>query len=123
MYSLLLLCSPGDPPSAPTNVNFTMDGSDPQRAFVVQWSGTTVGNGADIGGYNVDISGPDDGCGERGVAQFTAVEQYRCPMPSVSGMYTFSVSAVCGTLEGTAVEADITLRGTIDPFHYKSIIS
>ena len=100
-----------------------MDDTDPQRAFVVQWSGATVGNGADIGGYNVDISGPDDGCGVRGVPQFTAVEQYQCPMPSVGGTYTFSVSTVCGNLEGTAVVAGITLRGTIDPFHYKSVIS
>ena len=100
-----------------------MNVSDPQRAFVVQWSGATVGNGADIGGYNVIISGSDDGCRVRGVPQFTAGEQYRCPMPSVGVTYNFSVSAVCGTLEGTAAEAGITLRGTIDPFHYKSVNS
>ena len=72
-----------------------------------------MGNGADIGGYNVIISGPDDGCGVRGVPQFTAGEEYRCAMPSVGETYTFGVSAVCGTLEGTAAEDSITLRGTI----------
>ena len=82
-----------------------------------------MGNSADIGGYNVTISGSDDGCGVRGVPQPTAGEQYQCTMPSVGGTYTFSVSTVCGTLEGTATEAGITLRGTINPFHYKSIIS
>ena len=82
-----------------------------------------MGSLATIGGYNVIISGSDDGCGERGVPQFTAGLEYSCPMPSVGGMYTFSVSAVCGTLEGTAAEATVTLRGTIDLFYFKLVIS
>ena len=101
-----------------------MDVSDLRQGFVVQWSGATVGNGADIRGYNVDISGPDDGCGVRGVPQFTAGEEYQCPMPSIGGTYAFHVSTVCGTLDSrSAIGDSITLRGTIDLFHYKSIIS
>ena len=107
-----MLSLPENPPSASTNMSVIVNFNDPQREFVTRWSGATVGSLATIGGYNVSISGPDDGCGVRGVPQFTAVEQYQCPMPLVGETYTFSVFAVCGTLEGTAVVATVTLQGS-----------
>ena len=88
---------------------------DPQRNFIIQWSGAIVGGHVIVNGYDVDISGPDDGCRDHNVPQFTATElyQYHCPMPSADETYIFRVSGVCGTIVGNAVMATVTLQGVL----------
>ena len=102
----------GDPPSAPINVSVVIDS---QQNFIIRWSGAVVSGRVIVNGYNIRISGPDDECGDRRVPQFTATEpyQYQCTAPSVAETYIFSVFGVCGSLEGPAVVANVTLQGTL----------
>ena len=95
-----LLYFPIDPPTAPgtLSVSFTIPG----QQFIITWNEPPLNVGERVDTYFVDISGPDDLCGNVNILQRFGVStrNYTCSgwtMPPAGHTYTFTVQAAnCG---------------------------
>ena len=102
------------PPSSPggMSVRFTEE----RQEFIIQWSRETVASLVNIDGYNVQVDGPNNLCGDPNTTHFVTTEQYVCSNWSSSSFgqtYTFMVSAVnCGNQLGSSSQpVTVTLQG------------
>ena len=93
------------PPSSPGGISVRFSEDPERREFFIQWSRETVASLVGIDGYNVQVDGPDDLCGDPNTLQFVTTEQYVCSNWSSSSFgqtYTFTISAVnCGNQVGS----------------------
>ena len=106
------------PPSSPGGISVGFSEDPERREFIIQWSRETVASLVTIDGYNIQVDGLDDLCGDPNTLQFVTTEQYVCSNWSSSSfgqIYTFTVSAInCGIQVGSNSQLiRVTIPGTL----------
>ena len=114
--SIVFSAFPGAIPRTP-NVTFSIT----RQEFTITWDEPPMNNGVPVDVYFVNISGPDNQCGNVSTLQRVTEPNYTCSGPTTAEIYYFIVQAAnCGDRTGSESDLiSVSLRGMF--FHMRNI--